>query len=347
MKDRILIRLDPPIDTNVSTRSTAESATMSFSFGRSMNSTPAEKMRRNHGLFSIPHPKGRTAEERPFGLELTGNARLDYERIHIRIAAVQSGLNVLTERGGLIAYPKSERMGPPPTVIQRQIMKRARVYDAIWFRKYRDVPFKTRYQPVGFIPASYKDAATIRDWMYPLLSIQRAKRARSAPQKDNKQPPPVDIKLEEFFQRWVMGELEQQGQLTIGKRKADDDILESRATKRPCNNTDNAASSSFSIATPQVASPNAQGSVTGEPNTAQYDNSHESRDTQGPANSADSATPASNSVPTPEAVLPNAQRSENVAGSGDLFEFPYGLNREALMSFINAAETENEKERNQ
>ena len=285
--------------------------TMAYNWGKSDNKTPAEKMRKNHGAFRIPYPRGKTVAEQPFGLILSGNMKLDYERIQIRIAAMQNGLKVFPEAGGRIEPPKPMMMGPPPSKAQERIMEIAKYLDTLWYCNFRDSWFRVTHRPVGCVPSLYKDAATIQGWMY--ADIEKEKnivkaqltRLRQSKEKNNKQQPSNDIKLDEFFQPWAMEELEKHGQLTIRKRKPDDTTSshDTRDIKRARNNeTDKAP-----VVREKASSADALGDEKNGPGNAVHDIGHKSGDTQNVSNNAgNNALVSSFSIITPERVPQNA-----------------------------------------
>lgn len=88
--------------------------------GRAWGLSAAEKYRSDLGTFVIPCPEGSTAMERPFGMLLTGHRTLDFQRVHVRIAAVQAGLVVdITNHGNIIC------ISPPLNPLQFLIMQLA------------------------------------------------------------------------------------------------------------------------------------------------------------------------------------------------------------------------------
>src|SRR5437773_5267513 len=120
---------------------------MAYNFGRSDNKTAGERMRLDHGPFLIPCPSWSTPEQEPFGLIMTGFNNIDYDRVQVRIAAMQVGLDVQVEDGGKVIYPM-------PIVSQAQLAVKAtvdmidRVYDE--FVNGRNI--RGCHRPVGFLP---------------------------------------------------------------------------------------------------------------------------------------------------------------------------------------------------
>ncbi|EFW14195.1 hypothetical protein D8B26_002440 [Coccidioides posadasii str. Silveira] len=130
---------------------------MAFNFGMSNNSTVAEQQRIEHGPFVIPFPRGKTREESPFGLQLSGNHRMDNERVQIRIAALQHGMTVLVENGGNILTPRH------PGTKSRKILEISDDLDSIYARFYADKTFTTKDRPSGYVAAHWNDPAKIQE----------------------------------------------------------------------------------------------------------------------------------------------------------------------------------------
>ncbi|WEW57703.1 hypothetical protein PRK78_003170 [Emydomyces testavorans] len=130
---------------------------MAYNFGKSENRTIAEKLRLDHGPFIIPYPSHSSRQEMPFGLTLAGSGRIDYERIQIRIAALQHGLKVLVNHNGkVVLAPNSSSLGQGIKSISDQL-------DWIYLRFYKYKRIVTPKDcPVGFYSSHWRNPREVQ-----------------------------------------------------------------------------------------------------------------------------------------------------------------------------------------
>ncbi|KAJ9300616.1 hypothetical protein DTO271G3_1780 [Paecilomyces variotii] len=128
--------------------------------GQGWGLSEAEKYRSDLGPFVIPFPKDTTVMERPFGIILTGHRALDFQRVHIRIAAVQAGLTIDVKNGGIIISSKS-----PLTALQFGIMRFANKLEAFGYRMRSEEGMKLcpLYTPWGFRKDDWSHALKIQE----------------------------------------------------------------------------------------------------------------------------------------------------------------------------------------
>jgi hypothetical protein len=132
---------------------------MAYNYGKSEGKSFGEKCRRDHGSFEITAPKGRTPIERPFGLRLSGDRRMDYERIQLRIAARQAGLIVDDEDEGKIKWKPGAKLSQLQTIV----IRKAERGDQVWEQHgFGNRITSTGDTPVGFVPALWQNAAMIQ-----------------------------------------------------------------------------------------------------------------------------------------------------------------------------------------
>ncbi|GAD98201.1 predicted protein [Paecilomyces variotii No. 5] len=130
----------------------------------------AEVYRLSLRPFTIPFPESGTLTESPFGLVLTGDRALDYQRVHIRIAAVQAGMYVDIPDGGHLYYSNNNITG-----LQFGIMRYSKALDEyakrVWQRG--KIVVCPKYLPWGFRREDWNSADKIQQWI-----------DRSAPEDD-------------------------------------------------------------------------------------------------------------------------------------------------------------------
>lgn len=142
---------------------------MAFIYGKSNNATVAEKRRLSHGFFLIPFPEGSSREERPFGIRLCGHHQIDYERVQIRIAAVQHGFKVLVDNEGQLI---------PPAVFSEKVKEIQEISEELEYIYEQQVlrrKFTPEDVPVGYIPGLGHNPATL-----PKQSSRQRKAAKNA-----------------------------------------------------------------------------------------------------------------------------------------------------------------------
>jgi hypothetical protein len=124
---------------------------------------------------------------------MTGFNDIDYDRIQIRIAAVQVGLQVLVEKGGRVAHNGISG----PHWDQMNVMSMAETFDKEYEEFIKGGKFRCCHRPVGFIPHL---------WGSPRIIQARIPRRIPDFRPEDKSGAPEDAGPWDLLEPWVLGE---------------------------------------------------------------------------------------------------------------------------------------------
>lgn len=160
----------------------------------------AERYRLSLRPFTIPWPHNGSLVENPFGMILTGDRALDYQRVHIRIAAVQAGLFIDIPDGGHLYYRNDNISG-----LQYGIMRYSKALDdyalKVWYGG--KIMLSTEFIPWGFYKEDWDSAEKIQQWIIrsnPEDNEEYTESEASVPMEQEEDP----INFSDWLQDWVL-----------------------------------------------------------------------------------------------------------------------------------------------